>query len=266
MDCTLVTAFYPIKSKFPSNQYLKWATQFMQLKSPIVLFTPIELTPIFQSMRPHGLPMQIYNIPFTDLHMWKTYADQWRLHHTMDHENNIYTPELYAIWAQKAVFIDDAIKANPFKTDYFFWCDIGAFRDEHINPIICASFPTIHNLPKDKIAICSVMQLDGNDNTIIDEIHGNFQHTNRIVGGLWGGGITGCLKWRQAFEECLCLYFEKGRFAGKDQSVMLSTYLANPTLANVYKPPNNYNDDWFYFQRLHSNLGIVAELDKSYIL
>jgi hypothetical protein len=263
MDCTLVTAYYPIKSKFPSNQYLKWATQFMQLKSPIVLFTPVELTPIFQSMRPHGLPMQVYNIPFTDLHMWKTYADQWRLHHKMDHENNIHTPELYAIWAQKAVFIDDAIKANPFKTDHFFWCDIGAFRDEHINPVICASFPTIHNLPKDKIAICSVTQLEGNDNTIIDEIHGNFQHTNRIVGGLWGGDITGCLKWRLAFEECLRLYFEKGRFAGKDQSVMLSTYLANPTLANVYKPPNKY--DWFYFQRLHSNLDIVAELDRSYI-
>jgi len=101
------------------------------------------------------------------------------------------------------------------------------------------------------------------DRIVSNGICGNFQYKNRIVGGLWGGGKIGCLRWRRAYEDCLKLYFEKGRFAGKDQSAMLSAYLADPTLAVVYQPPRT--GDWFYFEHLHSDLGLTPLVDASYL-
>ena len=260
--CTLVTAFYPIKSKFPSSQYLQWAAQFMTLESPIVLFTTSELAPTFQAMRPQP-PLVIYEAPFSDLYMWATYEQEWRAHHLIDHEQFRHTPELYAIWAQKAVFVNDAIDRNPFHTDYFFWCDIGAFRDGYVDPVVRASFPSSRHLLSDRIALCSIESLLEEDRAVSNGIYGDFQHKNRIVGGLWGGGTVGCIRWRRAYEDCLKLYFEKGRFAGKDQSVMLSAYLADPTLAVVYQPPRT--EDWFYFEHLHSDVGLPAVVDTSYL-
>jgi hypothetical protein len=260
---TLVTAFYPINSKFPSNQYLAWATQFLTLDCPIVLFTTPELAPTFRAMRLEGKPLQIYEVPFSELHMWSTYSSKWKEHHALDHESSYHSPELYAIWAQKVVFVDEAIRLNPFQTDYFFWCDIGAFREGSIESVVRTSFPKSRHLPKDRIALCSVNPLEECDDVLENGIHGNFQYKCRLVGGLWGGGIEGCRRWRRAYEDCLNLYFEKGRFAGKDQNVMLSAYLADPSLATIYTPEKR--EDWFYFQRLHSDMGLTPVIDSTYL-
>ena len=39
MKCTLVTAYYSIKSKFNHERYLNWGKQLLSLSSPIILFT-----------------------------------------------------------------------------------------------------------------------------------------------------------------------------------------------------------------------------------
>lgn len=259
--CTLVTAFFPIRSKFPSEQYMTWARTFMSLESPIVLFTIPSLVNVFQEMRGNR-PICIIDVEFDNLYMWRTYSDKWIAHHSLDHESFRHTPELYAIWAQKAVFVDDAIKLNPFNTDYFFWCDIGAFRDG-IDETVRRTFPSIQHLPQDKIALCSVEQLHTKDWEICGGIPGNFQYKDRIVGGLWGGGRAGCERWLEAYENMLKIYFENDRFAGKDQSVMLSAYLNDTSFATVYRPPSNY--DWFYFTRLHSDLGILPQINETYM-
>ena len=64
-DCTLVTAFYPIRSKFPSDTYMIWAKTFLSLDAPIVLFTTPELEDTFRKMR-EGRPIVIITSPFED--------------------------------------------------------------------------------------------------------------------------------------------------------------------------------------------------------
>ena len=86
----------------------------------------------------------------------------------------------------------------------------------------------------------------------------------RLVGGLWGGHKTGCSKWIAAYQTMLEKYFQAGRFAGKDQQVMLSTYLDDQSLAYVVQPTIGGIDTWFFFQYLLSSLPILYSLNPTY--
>ncbi len=260
MTTTVVTAFYPIRSKFSPQQYLEWAQRFLQLNAPIVLFTEPHLVSTFQSMRSF-LPLHIIARPFGELDMWVLYEAEWRKQHAMDREAAYHSPELYALWAQKSVFVAEAIHENPFNTEYYYWCDIGAFRDPNISAAILTSFPksAILKMISPAILLNSVAPMRAEE-----WAPGTEFKENRIVGGLWGGSVNACLRWRAAYEVQLLRYFQAGRFAGKDQSVMLSAYLEDTTLACVARPTVRDGDHWFFQQYL---LGANApfEQDMSYM-
>lgn len=48
--------------------------------------------------------------------------------HDLDPERGIHSPELYAIWTAKSWMLHEAAKVNAFKSERFFWVDIGAWR------------------------------------------------------------------------------------------------------------------------------------------
>jgi hypothetical protein len=269
MTCTIVTAFYPIKSKFPLTQYVQWATQFLQLKAPIVLFTTPGLVYLFKAIR-GDRPIQIIEMPFAELDTWRLYQEKWKAHHALDPEKDIHSPELYAVWAQKAFFVERTISINPFNTEYFFWCDIGAFRDPSISRVILDSFPTTQFLSKEKLllqAINPLPQVEKRQHA--DGIWGPAIHAGwnecRLVGGLWGGGIKACLQWKDAYQKMLETYFSVGRFAGKDQAVMLSTYMQAPELADIVRCTKDGIDNWFFLQYLLSAEKNTYLIDKSYL-
>lgn len=249
---TLVTAFYPIRSKFPVEKYLEWISNFMLLKSPIVLFTDAQFEPIMRQIR-GPLPIHIVVQPFEQTYMWRTYRDQWIADHGRDREAHIHTPELYAVWANKAVWVKEAIEINPFATEHFFWCDIGAFRDRSLMGHFCEQFPDPARFVRDRVLFSSVERCSADDYELKDNIIGDFYHKNRIVGGLFGGEASACLRWLAAYESMLQRYFSRGRFAGKDQSVMVSALLEDSSLGVVIKPTMNCNE-WFFLEYYLSNV------------
>lgn len=255
MATTLVTCFYEIPSKFPKERYLRWASEYMRLKSPIVLFTSAEWVPKFKQMR-GDLPIHIVVRPFEELDSWFLYKDLWIMHHEKDREAHIHSPQLYALWANKAFFVKEAIALNPFETTHFFWCDIGAFRETIADQKIIDNFPLAARFPTDRILMSSVAPLRAGES--------DFEHVDRIVGGLWGGTGEACLRWLAAYESMLLVYKQRGKFAGKDQSVMLSAYLADPNVATIVKPNIPHMDIWFYLTRLLSNTSVPFEPDPSY--
>ena len=268
MACTVVTAFYPIKSKFPSTKYFEWAHTFMKLSSPIILFTDASLTALFKSMR-GDKPIFIVELPFDELDTWKLYENKWKAHWHIDPEKHIHTPELYAIWAQKVFFVERAIELNVFSTDYFFWCDIGAFRNPSISNVILNSFPTTHFMKYEKLILQAIGIIPESEKTMKDDgIFGepiNYKWNEcRLVGGLWGGSTTACIQWKKSYQETLEKYFSANRFAGKDQAVMLSTYLANPILANIVRSTKTGIDNWFFLEHLLSDEKNTYLLDESY--
>jgi hypothetical protein len=263
MSCTVVTAFYPINSKFPSTQYLEWGKTFMKIKSPIIIFTEEHLVDTLKQLR-EDRPIKIISMAFEELDTWKLYKDKWIKNYEIDPER-YHTPELYAIWAQKAFFVERAIKDNFFNTDYFFWCDFGAFRNPNIEQIILDTFPITTYFKDNKLLLQSIERLQSSDKHLHEDgIIGDKIYDwkkCRLVGGLWGGSILACLNWKREYQMTLDKYFEKGWFAGKDQTVMLSTYLQNTSLAHVVKSNTN---NWFFLQNLLSNTNMSYMLDDTY--
>ena len=270
MSCTIVSAYYSIKSKFSKEKYLEWGKTFMKLEAPIIIFTEEHLVSELQILR-EDRPIKFIIIRFEKLDTWAKYKDKWIENHKIDPEKSNHTPELYAIWAQKAFFVERAIESNYFNTDYFFWCDFGAFRDPNIASAILESFPQIKHFSSDKILLQAINDLSEAEKIIKDDdIYGEKISSKwnevRLVGGLWGGSIDACLNWKNKYQIMLEMYFSKERFAGKDQIVMLSTYLANPDIASIVKCTLSNIDEWFFFEYLLSNTDTKFELNSSYIL
>jgi hypothetical protein len=248
---------------------MHWASTFLQLKSPIILFTEESMVSVILEKR-GDRPIHIITTPFSELETWKLYESKWKEHHSIDPEKHIHTPELYAVWAEKPFFVERAIKHNPFQTEFFFWCDIGAFRDPHISQTILDSFPSTRYLESDQILFQSVGDVKASDWVQkADGIRGEcISHTwneIRLVGGLWGGGRNACLRWKNAYQQMLEAYFRAGRFAGKDQQVMLSAYLDDTTLAKVVRCTKYNIDEWFFLEHLLSNLSEHYELNMTYL-
>jgi hypothetical protein len=277
-SCTLVTAFYPIRSKFPTQQYLEWSRNYLSLEAPIVLFTEEHLVSTFQEMR-GSRPIHIIVLPFCELDTWSgDFPDIWRRQHELNPERHEYisptgylaqqSPELYALWANKAAFVERAIQAIPFQTDYFFWCDIGAFR-EPIQEQIRQRFPETKCLSRHQILIQAMLPIPINEKERQEDgIRGPAISSEwndiRIVGGLWGGGKEACLAWKVVYYHMLQQYFLSNRYAGNDQMVMLSTLLENPSLVTIVKPTREDINQWFFLEYLLSSLADM-KIDISYL-
>ena len=270
MACTVVTAYYEIKSKFNKEQYLGWAKTFLKLKAPIVIFTEESMVGTLTELR-EGRPLHIIVIPFEQLETWKLYEHQWKEQWAMDPEAKNHSPQLYSVWAEKAFFVEKAIYANPFQTEFFFWCDIGAFRNPHIPSIVLDSFPLTKYLERETIILQSMGDLTTREKLrrrdgIYGEAITKKWNETRLVGGLWGGGIPACLEWRRLYQFTLEHYFQMKRFAGKDQQVMLSAYISRPSLAKVVRCTKSNIDKWFFFQYLLSHVHVSYELNPTYFI
>ena len=118
MSCTIVSCYYNIKSKFPSEKYFEWISNFLKLRIQLVLFTDELLVDSFKQLNKKANIHFIIK-PFHELTTWKLYAEQWKKHHEMDPEK-YHQPELYSIWAEKSFFVREAVDLNPFGSEFFF--------------------------------------------------------------------------------------------------------------------------------------------------
>lgn len=249
---------------------MEWAATFLRIKSPIVLFTEESMVCAIRERR-GDRPIHIIVTPFEQLETWQRYRSNWLEQYQMDPEQHRHSPELYTIWAEKAFCVERAIQANPFQSAFFFWCDIGAFRDPHVSQTILDSFPATQYLDSDRILFQSVGNLNATDRIVHpDGIRGEVISSSwndiRLVGGLWGGGIRACLRWKDAYQQMLEAYFLTGRFAGKDQQVMLSTYLDDPSLGKVVHCTTPHIDEWFFLEHLLSDQSERYELNPTYLI
>lgn len=255
----------------------------MTLHAPIVLFTEEHLVPVFQAMRPSPLPLHIIVLPFEKLETWSgDYPEKWRHQHTLNPEGHIrgqddsdghiaqQTAELYAVWAHKPAFVQQAIQLNVFSTDFFFWCDIGAFRKPPC-PEIQERFPETKWLMRNRILLQAMTPIAPHEKERQADGLRGFPITPawneaRFVGGLWGGGKEACVAWKKACDAMRERFFRAGRYAGNDQGVMLSAFLEQPELGLVVKPygtsPNQ--NVWFFMEHLLSSLS-EFKVDVSYL-
>ena len=250
-----------------------WIENLMKIENPIVMYTTSELAPKIHAMR-GTLPLVIQTQPFESIYMWETYKDEWKKELEKDPENGYHSPMLYAIWANKCVWVHEISKMNPFNTEFFMWVDSGGFRIDNDHHYYCKLFPKFCRFPKDKMVFSLIWKFYEEDYRRTNSIIGDFtkvgdDYKDRIVGGFWGGNRLACEKWRKAYEMMLLRYFVKGLFAGKEQNIMASVLLEDPTLGEILEPtlPNTKWGDpshWLFLPRYLSDPKIEKRVYNLY--
>ena len=138
---------------------------------------------------------------------------------------------------------------NPFGHSKFVWCDAGAVRCREVQGWI-NGFARADRIPEDKLLLLQIDHFTDDDCVLqADGLYGNFQKKNRIGGTIQAGSSKTWLTWSDKYDEMMDKYLERGRFVGKDQSIMASIILENPQLVLLINPPGRYRHPlniWFF--------------------
>jgi len=249
---TVVSAYYPIPSKFPVEKYLDWMIGFWpRIKCALVFFTDPVLAPIFQDMlKGREGPTRIIGVPFHELAAFKKLsAEVWTYTRAIDPEQLRHSAELYAIWYEKKEFIARAIDANPFGSDHFVWCDAGICRRPEWVDFL-QGFPKREFIPPaGRMLILRIAPFEEQDaRPDKNGIMGNFGERVSVGGGILASDIAGWKSCSKAYDAMLMRYYFADRFIGKDQNIIASMIIENPELAVLIDPPTEMNtiDRWFY--------------------
>jgi hypothetical protein len=251
---TVVTAYYPIRSKFPPETYLRWISSFWsKLSCPLIFFVDPQLaTPLQKALASRPGPLLIYPLPFRDLVAFQALSPEvWQDAVKKDPEvpSGIqHSAELYAVWYEKKEFVKRAMEMNPFKTETFVWCDAGICRNESWIPYLINRFPLEKQVPRGKILVLLIDEFQPADvPRQPDGIRGSFEHRCTVGGGILASDRAGWTAWSAAYDQMLLRYYLAGRFIGKDQNIMASTMLEQPHLAVVTRPFSSLSsvEKWF---------------------
>jgi hypothetical protein len=152
-NITVVSAYYPMKSKHSITEYKEWISNLLgNVSFNLVFFTNKEYTPFIKDIRKNFSNTKIITLEFEELEVFKKYPlSFWKGQKRIDHEES-HTPELYAIWYEKKEFIKKAIEMNPFNSEKFVWTDAGICRDSKWIPYL-KNYPCSNKIPENKILL-----------------------------------------------------------------------------------------------------------------
>jgi hypothetical protein len=246
---TVVTAYYPIRSKYTVKEYIQWIGEFWpRLSCPLVFYTSPNLVEIFERVFSGRTATRIIGVPFSSLQAFRKLSHKvWADTHSLDKEQG-HSPELYALWYEKKEFILRTIEENPFSSDRFVWCDAGIGRSREWASIV-HRFPLKERIPRDTILVLQIDPLKKEDSSM-DEwgIPGRFDEAATFGGGVLASGREGWMRWSKAYDAMLMRYHLAGRFIGKDQNIMASMILQEPGLVTIVQRPHTLGPlvGWFY--------------------
>lgn len=212
----LVTAYYPIKTgKHTRAEYNQWISNFFTcVTCPVILFCDSEFPQVLRTnVRYVVRPFDSFKL------MQEPWKSRWEKWHEIDPEKGIHSPELYAIWAAKQEFVQEAMKITNF--DKYVWCDIGCFRN-----IRDGSFKNLQKyIQPSKITCLS------------------------ILGMIGGGVLAGDRDAWNMFTERYLAELEKD-IHGKDQ--VIYKRILNSSNAVIINPTYQYGDPWFFLTYIFS--------------
>lgn len=257
---TVVTAYYNIGSKFSSDVYVGWIRNFWPRSNcPLVFFTePEAVQSIEQILTEQGRAKeltQVVGLPFTELTA-VTALDPalWSNATVIDPDGTEggHGPALYSLWYEKKEFVARAIQSNPFHSDFFVWCDAGICRDTTWPASLAPTFPLAEKIPRGRMLLLQIDPFEVDDwkeeGGGGGDIRGHFGRRATVGGGILASDREGWERWSKAYDSMLKRYVAAGRFIGKDQNIMASCLLEDPTLGILVRAPDCMGPihKWFY--------------------
>ena len=256
---TVVTAYYPIRSKYSVEQYLGWILSFWpRTQCSLMFYTVPELVSVFERAFLSRASVRVVGLPLSSLSAFtKLSYKVWLRTRLLDTEP-AHTPELYALWYEKKEFVLRAVESNPFCSDRFVWCDAGICRYPQLAAGI-QRFPVRERIPQGRMLVLEVDPLRQEEcGTDAWGIPGKFDAVATFGGGILASDAAGWMRWSSAYDAMLMRYYLAGRFIGKDQNIFASMILEQPDLALSVRRPSVLGPivGWFYLLLFLSGISV----------
>lgn len=249
-EATLVTAYYPLKSKYSAGTYQEWIANFLSLTDCMVIYTSPDMVSTFSDIRAkNNLQNRTIIVDSAPLHtvpLVSQYSTSfWQQQLTLDPEKRVHQSyHLFWIWIAKTWFVYDvATQRNPFGSQYFVWMDMGCFRNKRYNgKQILQKAPDV--IPRDRVLFLAHHATNPPPSPwwtekTTDKEH--FYHSGTIMAGTAHSWMT----LYEAHKQTLRGFTKRHLFIGDDQVVMQGTCLQHPKLC-AYILHNQVKDNHYF--------------------
>ena len=244
---TVVTAYFPVKSKYAKEKYKGWMGTMLGLQDPMVIFSSPDMVETIVELRSHALnrtlviPMELVHLPLVRQYP----LEIWEAEYDKDPEKRRHAGyEVFWIWLSKTWFLDEAVRRNPFSSAYFMWSDIGCFRSQDerwkgqtmmqhtdVIPPGRMLFMAHHNPNPPPTSWWT--------NKLREPQH--FYHS----GTMMAGSKETIQKFHQVFLQTIQGFLDRKLFIGDDQTVLQCTCLQHPDLC-AYAVHNEVPDNYYF--------------------
>jgi len=141
MSVTIVTAFFDIQRQTKGDgrtieEYLSWIQKTLQLNCNLFIVTESQFVPFMKKYRPNDYPMFIQEDTLENASYYKYLpqmkdilkSDSYKQRIAYPNRVECVLPEYNVIQYSKFGWLEEAIRINPFQSEYFFWMDAGISR------------------------------------------------------------------------------------------------------------------------------------------
>ena len=255
---TVVTAYFPIRSKYGKESYMEWMKTMLSLTDAMVVFTTPDMVPLLRPLRTHA-PTEFVVMSLEEVPLAQEYSVEstWQPMLDRDPERKRHAGyRVFWIWLSKTYFVTEAIRRNPFRSTVFVWSDIGCFRGKQVmkryghQPLV--AHPEI-------VPPTSILFLSHKDQP---QPPPSLWWTNKLrqkeyfyhSGTQAAGRATVWVDFHAKFLLVLQGFLDRQLFAGDDQTVLQCTCLQYPHLC-AYITRNQVKDNHYFGLRYALHYG-----------
>jgi len=254
---TLVSCYFRLeKSKHSHDNYMVWMDNFLEnVETPLIIFCDEDSEKLIKEKRKKFLDKtKIILTKPNDFHTWK-YFDIFKENYNRDFEKDKHSVPLYMIWSEKSNFIRRAVEINPYKSEFFVWIDIGAFRNRgkygDLSLEQIKTWPNeakIKALPHDKVILGKAGEFPRDCNILLQNglTKGEFTYVLKsIVGTVFIMHKDMAMVWWRLYYWMLETFAKYGRVILKDQSIMANVAVSFPKKVQILDKIDGL-DPWFF--------------------
>ena len=223
----MVTAFFDINREKKGdgrsiNEYLQWIKKTLQLNCNMFIVTESKFVNFMKEHRPNNYKTFIKEDKLENAQYYKyreriikiLESDEYKRKIAYPNRVECKLPEYNIIQYSKFGWLKDAIKENPFESEYFFWMDIGLSRF-FLDTDIKKKYPNPYN-----------------ENTFI------WSAENLLIGTMFGGCKNIILTIDEKLEETFNKSMLQKDNVNNEQLGLAIVYKKNPELFYLIKGVN----------------------------
>ncbi len=241
MSATIVTSFFDIQRDTKGDgrtidEYLQWIQKTLQLNCNLFIVTESKFVPFMKTHRPH-YPIYIKEDTLMNATYYKYLPQMKQILESREYKNRIaypnrvecVLPEYNVIQYSKFGWLEEAIRINPFQTNYFFWMDAGIsrfFEDVNIR------LPYPGRIPSNLFIIQKRFDLD---HFCMDNIL--WKADNLLKGTMFGGHVDSILTISKKVEDMFQSMLSQQN-VNNEQIALALVYHANKELFYIVDDSN----------------------------